>query len=70
MNTLDVPHLFLSEQLCVHHLDLDRNQSEGLKCQTPSASVVVLNTQTRKHKHYIKVAENTCTKYQSVNSTI
>ena len=41
---LDILYLLLSEQLCVHHLDLDRDQSEGLKGQTPSVSVVVLHT--------------------------
>lgn len=44
ITTLDIPHLLPSEQLSAHHLDLDRNQSEGLKCQTASVSVVVLNT--------------------------
>lgn len=43
---LYIPHLLLSQQLRVHHLDLDGNQSERLKCQTPSVSVVVLCTQT------------------------
>lgn len=48
---VDPPHLLLSEQLCVHHLDLDRDQSEGLECQTPSVSVVVLHTNTDENKY-------------------
>lgn len=39
-------HLFLSEQVCVDHLDLDGDQSEWLKSQTPSVSVVVLCMRT------------------------
>lgn len=39
-------HLFLSEQVCVDHLDLDGDQSEWLKRQTPSVSVVVLCMRT------------------------
>lgn len=45
-----IPYLLLGEQLCVHHLDLDRNQSKGLKCKTPSISVVVLNKKANKQK--------------------
>lgn len=49
--TLDIPYLLLSEHLYVHHLDLNRNQSEGLKCQAASVSVVVLDTHT-KHNNF------------------
>lgn len=44
---LEIPHLFLSEKLCVHHLDLYRDQGEGLERQTAPVSVVVLETQRR-----------------------
>lgn len=40
----DASYLLLSEQLRVHHFDLDGNQSEGLECQTTPVSVVILNT--------------------------
>lgn len=35
-------YLLLGEQLRVHHLDLDGNQSQGLKRQATSISVIVL----------------------------
>ena len=48
---LNIPYLLLSELLCVHHLDLDWDQSEGLKCQTASVSVVVLHAHQPEQKH-------------------
>lgn len=47
---LEIPYLLLGEQLCVHHLDLDRYQSERIKGQAPSVSVVVLHAPRREHK--------------------
>ena len=44
---LDIAYLLLSEKLCVYHFDLDRDQSERLKCQTSPVSVVVLQTQKK-----------------------
>lgn len=52
-------YLLLSQKLCVHHLDLNGNQRERLKCQTPPVSVVVLHKEYKEHT----VAHDKCFSY-------